>query len=257
MTINPALSFPTKTNAPDANYPYGSARNVSTPGDGTGLPLDQSWVNDFLGLQQQLLDDAGIVPSDVSDVVGACQTYQAMVNIMSPPGTIVTGMYNDTPLNLGLRLLELDGSFILHADYPELTAATYVGDANNTAVATAEGSFYKSSVPAEGLPDINGDYMQLPNIRNRFIRGYDSGRVYGEKQNNGVMRHSHKVSTTDEGGTDFGSVTLSYTIGSTHITIPQAFVGPVSPIYASWGEQAPQENESRPINVMAKFYIRY
>ena len=36
MAINPQSKYPSNVAPADANYPYGSARNVATTGDGTG-----------------------------------------------------------------------------------------------------------------------------------------------------------------------------------------------------------------------------
>lgn len=78
MAINPDVAFPGKTAGVSPQYPYGKARDVSAPGDGTGTPLRAAWVNDWFGLQQQLLSLAGIVPSGIADAVGACQVWDAL-----------------------------------------------------------------------------------------------------------------------------------------------------------------------------------
>lgn len=78
MAINPDVAFPGKTAGVSPEYPYGKARDVSAPGDGTGTPLRAAWVNDWFGLQQQLLSLAGITPSGVADAVGACQVWDAL-----------------------------------------------------------------------------------------------------------------------------------------------------------------------------------
>lgn len=84
MAINPDVAFPGKTAGVSPQYPYGKARDVSAPGDGTGTPLRASWVNDWFGLQQQLLSLAGITPSGVADAVGACQIWDALNTLLSP-----------------------------------------------------------------------------------------------------------------------------------------------------------------------------
>lgn len=77
MAINPNSAFPGKTAGTSPAYPYGRARNVTAPGDGTGTPLDQLWLNDWFGFQQQMLSEAGITPSGAPDEVGASQMRQA------------------------------------------------------------------------------------------------------------------------------------------------------------------------------------
>lgn len=78
MAINPELQYPGKISPGDADYPYGSARNVTTPGDGTGTPWEAAIVNDWIGFFQTMLTKTGIVPSGTPDNVNASQYYQAL-----------------------------------------------------------------------------------------------------------------------------------------------------------------------------------
>jgi hypothetical protein len=78
MAINPDVAFPGKTAGVSPEYPYGKARDVSAPGDGTGTPLRAAWVNDWFGLQQSILSEMAVTPSGVPDAVGACQVWDAM-----------------------------------------------------------------------------------------------------------------------------------------------------------------------------------
>lgn len=78
MAINPEQQYPDKITPASADYPFGQARNVTTPGDGTGTPLEQAWVNDLFGWQQALLTEAGITPSGVPDTARNSQHLQAM-----------------------------------------------------------------------------------------------------------------------------------------------------------------------------------
>lgn len=80
--INLNSQYPTKTAAPDANYTYGSARNITTPGDGTGTPWEQALVNDIVGFQQALVDEAGIVPSGSPETVLASDQLDALFAIL-------------------------------------------------------------------------------------------------------------------------------------------------------------------------------
>jgi len=77
MAINPNSLFPTKTNASSADYSYGSARNVTTPSDGTGTPWDYRILNDVWGYFQALLVAAGITPSGDPDTEPVSQYRQA------------------------------------------------------------------------------------------------------------------------------------------------------------------------------------
>ena len=81
MAINPGSIYPGKTKAPDADYPFGSARNVTTPGDGTGTPWEAALVNDLFGFQQALMDSTGIVPTGTPEKVGASQYLDAILSL--------------------------------------------------------------------------------------------------------------------------------------------------------------------------------
>lgn len=82
MALDPSTEFVGKITAPDANYPYGSARDITVPGDGTGTPLLAVLVNDIFGFQQALLTEAdGIVPSGNPDTVLASD-YLDAINII-------------------------------------------------------------------------------------------------------------------------------------------------------------------------------
>jgi hypothetical protein len=84
MAIKPDVNYVGKITPGGASYPYGSARNVTVPGDGTGTPFEQAWVNDLFGLEQKLLDAANIVPSGNAETILASDYYDALHKIFSP-----------------------------------------------------------------------------------------------------------------------------------------------------------------------------
>lgn len=77
MALDISAKYPGKSNAPSSAYPFGSARNITTPGDGTGTPLEQAWLNDQFGFQQALINDAGLTPSGNPDTAEASQYLEA------------------------------------------------------------------------------------------------------------------------------------------------------------------------------------
>lgn len=81
MAINPETQYPGKINPSNADYPYGSARNITIPGDGTGTPWEAAIVNDLLGWQQALLSDAGVIPNGNPDKATASQYLTALKKI--------------------------------------------------------------------------------------------------------------------------------------------------------------------------------
>jgi len=78
MAINPELTYVGKITPSSADYPYGEARNITLPGDGTGTPFLASLVNDQFGFQQAVLQAAGIVPSNNPEKATASQYLTAM-----------------------------------------------------------------------------------------------------------------------------------------------------------------------------------
>lgn len=95
--------YPGKSNAASAAYPFGSARNITTPGDSTGTPLEQAWLNDLFGFQQALLSSAGITPSGVEDTATVSQYLDASriiagANYSTPEmfGAVGDGVTDDT-----------------------------------------------------------------------------------------------------------------------------------------------------------------
>lgn len=115
MAINPGNLYPGKTAAPDADYPYGRARNVSTPGDGTGTPWEAALVNDLFGFQQALLEGAGIVPSGTPERVGQSQYLQSLRRLFTPAGVTTTDVGGGVDVTLsedqtGARVLVFVGT---------------------------------------------------------------------------------------------------------------------------------------------------
>lgn len=81
MAINPQTQYPGKITPGNADYPYGAARNITSPGDGTGTPWEAALVNDLFGFQQSLLASAGLVPSGNPDKVGQSQYLDALLKL--------------------------------------------------------------------------------------------------------------------------------------------------------------------------------
>lgn len=83
MAIGIAAEYPGKTNGADANYPQGSAKNVSSPGSGDGTPWEEAWVNDKEGFFQRLLSDASITPSGSPDTIVNSDYVDALTKLVN------------------------------------------------------------------------------------------------------------------------------------------------------------------------------
>jgi len=81
MAIRPSDEYAGQITTGDGGYPHGKAKNVTVPGDGTGTPLEERWVNDHFGFQQALLARAGILPSGSPDEVGASDYLDALLKL--------------------------------------------------------------------------------------------------------------------------------------------------------------------------------
>lgn len=97
MAINPASQYPGQITPPSADYPYGSARDVSSPGAGDGTPVQQAWVNDWFGFQQRVLQAAGITPSGNPDTGIASDVFNGLIGRLINIRTLTaSGTYTPT-----------------------------------------------------------------------------------------------------------------------------------------------------------------
>lgn len=75
--------FPTRSTAPDADYPTGGAQDISAPGAGDGTPWIASIYNDINGFHQALVAAAGITVSGSPETVQASQLLEALLQIQT------------------------------------------------------------------------------------------------------------------------------------------------------------------------------
>ena len=134
MALNPNASYPTQTTTPDANYPYGGAQNVTTPGDNTGTPWTAPIVNDLFGFQQALLQSADITPTNTPDNAQSSQYLEALTKYIgraefeSRTITVPAGAtFSDIQTLWDDRGTYIPRGVILTYDYE---ADTYVGVSN-------------------------------------------------------------------------------------------------------------------------------
>ena len=270
MAIHLNNTYPAKSNAPDANYPQGSARNVATTGDGTGTPWDYLIVNDLLGWQQELIDKSGIsiAGAGTPDRVGASDYYNAMRLTAGYPGLITPMAINVDPSTLGLRILLLNGAGILIANYGDLTDATYVGDGNNGSAS----AFYKADDAAGTIRNTSGTYLILPDFRGQFVRGLDTSgtvdpdgasRDLGNVQGWAVKKHYHVFSNVSS--TLLGLTSNEYNIAAgAGVDVVELDASPgdiytgynIDPVDTSGFVQT-SNDETRPTNVAVNWGVWY
>lgn len=162
------------TNTDGSAFPNTEAVNVSAPGAGDGTEFVALLVNDIWGRAQAIMDYAGLTPDGVMEAPGTAQIIEALCKGLGVgPGMGVIYWKNDTPAELGDRVLLLQGQVILIATYPLLAAAVYCGDANN---ATAP-AFYKTSDAGGTTRSTAGTYLVLPDTRGLSLKGVGNATV--------------------------------------------------------------------------------
>jgi hypothetical protein len=79
---SPKLLYPAQTIASDPNFPHGKARNVLVEGDGTGTPLEASWLNDLWGAIAWLMQFGGQTPNELEEGVNGSQIGSAIAYLI-------------------------------------------------------------------------------------------------------------------------------------------------------------------------------
>ena len=118
MAINPESQYPGKITPASSEYPYGKARNITLPGDGTGTPWEAALVNDVFGFQQALLSAASIVPTGNPDKVGASQYLNAIAKIAGKNAGVVfatkAALQANTPVGGAPVATTLEAGMLVH-----------------------------------------------------------------------------------------------------------------------------------------------
>jgi hypothetical protein len=156
-------------------YPNILAINATGPSTTDGTEFVANMINDSMwGVYQMILNHAGLSPNGVLESNTASQIKEALwKGFGAPPGVVTQWHLDDDPGVSGHRCLLLNGQGILRANYVDLDAAVYVGDANNATVAAGGGFYYRADDAAGTTPNIAGIYLILPETRGYVPRGLD------------------------------------------------------------------------------------
>lgn len=145
MAINPESQYPGKIAPSSSSYPYGQARNITVPGDGTGTPWEAALVNDIMGLQQSILTEAGLVPSGTPDKVGASQYLDGLHVLIGRRLATIAALRNVEPKKDGEQASINGhttagvGGGVFYYDASDTTST----DNNGTVVVTSGGARWK------------------------------------------------------------------------------------------------------------------
>lgn len=80
--INPFTLYPGQYDPTDADYPYGTPRNVSAPSAGDGSPWEQAALKDLWGFYWAAMAGASLVPSGTSETAQNSQMLAALKVIL-------------------------------------------------------------------------------------------------------------------------------------------------------------------------------
>ena len=78
MAVNYATRYAGNVRDPSPDYPFGEARDDTAPDSGDGTPLQEAWLNDFVGLSAALLTAAGITPNNNPETAQSSQLLDAL-----------------------------------------------------------------------------------------------------------------------------------------------------------------------------------
>lgn len=81
--INLEEQFSPRVNPGDANYPFGSIKDNTSPGANDGTPLAAVWGNNWEGFAQAAMTEAGITPNGLPDTAQDSQLLAAVKSATS------------------------------------------------------------------------------------------------------------------------------------------------------------------------------
>lgn len=192
-------------------FPNTVGQNATGAGATDGTPWIKAVIDDLWGSRQVKMDRANLVPSGLTEnIANGSQELEAIMRICGYPGEVIcwagqdnaSGTYAD-PSSEDIRLLEMTGQGVLIANYPDLDAVVYCGNAANP----TQEAFYHSSDAPGVVRNVAGPYLQLPDNRGRALRGFDptfaiddpynteegKNREIGSLQHTAVAAHCHEI----------------------------------------------------------------
>jgi len=252
-----------------ASFPNYTGKNTSGPLTLDGTEFKADLINNWMwGWSQNLLDMAGLTPDGTDETASKSQIVEALLLILSPPGTIVEWNLNDDPAVIGARFLPLNGQGILSSNYPDLDTNTYVGDGNN---ATAS-AWYHADDAGGVTRNTTGVYLILPESRGYTVRGLDiaanidpdgSSRDIGHLQESALWSHWHKSRFGSGAELDSVDVTVATDLDSGRFEVAGTppFAGNnfeiTSPKSDGVNGTPIMSSESRMYNRATSFVVRY
>lgn len=156
MAIDLSVAYPTKVNPPSPAWPFGQPRNITSPGDGTGTPWEQSIIRDLVAWQQGLMIRAGITPSGTPDTAESSQIIESL--------TKVVGIYFPTLSDAKSCSLLANGSKVAIGGYDsvgDFRLPNYTYDAGSSATVDDGTVHSLTTLPGRYLAIWNGREIEL------------------------------------------------------------------------------------------------
>lgn len=146
MALDLSVEYPDNTAVPDANYPYGSARNNSAPKAKDGFGMEKAWINSQEGFFQKLLVEAGIEPSGLADTAVESDYFDAL---QATPVSLTRLVDGAASVTNGSNTLAMSPSAVGLSDTDAYKTYTSISKSVVQAVATA-GTSYRLSTAVIG-----------------------------------------------------------------------------------------------------------
>lgn len=146
MAIILSSAYPSQVDT-DPAYPHGKARNAGSFQDGTGTPLEKTWLNDIFGFLQALLVAADVTPSGDPDTADVSQYLQAV-----GAAAVAATWRRNVGRALAMRALDLAG--VTPGTSTFLGAASLVAGETVVAKAGANGAFSVVDTPLVKLATV-------------------------------------------------------------------------------------------------------
>lgn len=246
----------------EGSYPDIQAKNSTSTEAKDGTPLNKDLFDEYFGVLQAATSQGGITPSGSSDLHDESDVINGIRNISGSPGEIVWKVnYNSSQaVERGERLLLLNGSTVLVANYELLVEYAYCGDANNNG---AQG-FFRCNGSDGSSRSTTGIYFYLPDYRGHFIRchgGSSNGNDPSTRpphgiQSDGIKDHAHEI--TDKVSTANTRYAINLNFGATG-TLSAGIGFSLTSEDEIFADDSIDTNqyETRPLNRSAYAFVRY
>lgn len=169
MALDLGVTYAGKVDADTAEYPFGLPRNITTPGDDTGTPLEKAWMKDLYGFLHGLLVAASIVPSGTADDVIDSQYRDALEVLLAQRSELDVSAFLDA-ISPGSALIPVTGN-----RFPLGFRRGFAMERISSQTLKIHGHGYAKS--ADGLTDIEREFDVLKLLNATYADGSSVGGI--------------------------------------------------------------------------------